>query len=74
MTYEIEKGVPLPTDKRGGRYSAYPWKAMAVGDSFVVPRAKNQPLGGMVREATKRLNMKFTTRRVEGGIRIWRIA
>lgn len=36
--YEIDDNVPMPTVKRGGRTSSYPFEALEVGKSFHVPK------------------------------------
>ena len=80
-SYKIEKSVPLPLPVSGGKY---PWGKMMVGDSFYVPFAEmatpknlNQILLSSARHYNNRLEpgdrMKFTTRKDENGVRIWRI-
>ena len=74
---KIEKHVPLPTLRE--EYSHYPFDEMDVGDSFYVPdvgdgrsihRLQTQ-VSYMNRHASKATG-KFTTRRVDGGLRVWR--
>lgn len=73
----IEKGIPLPMGKCGGRGrpAIYPFPDMQVGDSVFIP---GQKVGGgaygSARSISRRLGFKFAARTVEGGIRIWRIA
>ena len=76
MTFTIEKGVPLPEHKK--RYEKkYPFETMEIGDSFVVPIAPDKSPSGLfssISQAKKRLNINLTTARVDGGIRVWRVA
>lgn len=74
--YAIDTDVPIPG--RPGRQSiaaAFPWAKLEVGHSFVVPGAKSYKTGNfwckwaMKQWPTKR----FVYRKVEGGVRIWRV-
>ncbi|WP_168220229.1 hypothetical protein [Azospirillum thermophilum] len=52
----------------------WPFGDMEIGDSFLaagVPSAN--AFGGRVVAATYRTGFKFTMRRVEGGVRVWRV-
>jgi len=69
---EIEKGIPIPNDGRG-RPSRYPWTTMDVGDSFFIPGKTAHDFSGIASGAGFRTGRKFTTRTVEGGVRVWRI-
>ena len=72
---DIEKGIPLP-DKN----TQYPFNAMEVGDSFLVkcavnemPRVKNSLFSAIRKFSIKhKSKSKFASRRVDGGIRVWR--
>lgn len=73
----IEKDVPLPSHKPLGNYK-WPFAEMGVGDSFFVPantteekrRIQMNVMGSCRRFRDKG---RFATRRVEGGVRVWRI-
>ena len=70
--YEIERGVEMPVIKKTAKY---PFKDLAVGDSFFVPDEAG--MSGRRMHSTaynygKRYGMKFVARRVEGGMRVWR--
>lgn len=73
--YEIEDGIEVPVISR----AKYPWREMAVGQSFFVKnrsgdgRRTHQHMCSVAWAAKKRLGMKFSTRRVEGGVRVWRL-
>lgn len=71
MDFKIEKNIPAP---KKGRPPRYPFREMAIGDSFSFPAGDV----GKVRSAAtwngKRSEMKFTVRICDGAGRIWRIA
>lgn len=71
--YEIDKDVPVPTNAVGGS-PKYPWGTMERGDSFFVPNVPKGRLTAAVWAAQKKSGFRFTTRTVDGGIRVWRIA
>lgn len=68
---EIEKNIPLP---KFGR-STYPFTSMDVGDSVLIAEpekwAKASNAAFMV---GARDGKKFTTKRGDDGLRIWRVA
>lgn len=70
---EIEKGVPLPSDERG-RAAKYPWAEMEIGDSFFLKDGSSSSISGAASNAGKRLGFKFSTREMDDGVRVWRIA
>jgi hypothetical protein len=87
MTYAIEKTVPLPGRKEyisspGARAPArrwarkYPFRAMEVGDSFLVePREANRARSAASKWSKRHRGFRFTSRRMpDGDYRIWRIA
>lgn len=83
---KIEKNIPIPEPKKrgpkkgeGGRTPTYPFKEMEVGDSFIYSTKSTESMmrsaGCAARGWAKKvgLNWKFTVRRLDEGIRIWRI-
>ena len=66
--YKIDKGVPLP-----GKCTKYPWEQMGIGDSFFVKNGNQARVGASATNAA-RFGKKFTTRKVDGGVRVWRVA
>jgi hypothetical protein len=84
--FTIEKNIPAPAPGRGrGASAGFPFADMTdVGDSFMVetnpdPEAAmdNKLLVRRVRQASlwatrKYKPAKFTVRKVEGGVRVWR--
>jgi len=77
MAYRItlDKGIPLPPGRTGTMYSL-PYPHLLPGDSFLVPAtsAKISSIQKYASARGKQLGCRFTTRRVEGGIRVWRVA
>ena len=71
--YKVEKNVHIPIGKPATT-KKYPFGDMSIGESFLVPEGDNS--NNVVRSAHaygKRNGMKFTSRKAEGGTRIWRI-
>jgi len=71
--FKIEKNVPSPTTD--GK-SKYPFGEMSIGDSFFVSDYDSITHGRLRSAAQsygKKNSMKFTVRKVDGGIRVWRI-
>jgi hypothetical protein len=67
----IEKGIPVPPETRGIKPTMYPWAQMEVGDSFFLPGRKAHP--GFTSKPCKATRHKFTSRKVNGGFRTWRV-
>lgn len=76
-TFQLERGIAIPKSFHGnGRGLSHPVSltvmAMQVGQSFFVPKgikcAQSLAYG-----TAKKAGMKITIRKVEGGLRIWRI-
>lgn len=74
MAYAVEKGIAQPRNGRKGAEEVYPWTRMDVGDSFFVPNGKQSIISNCAGAAKKRGRGTFTTRAVDGGVRVWRIA
>ena len=69
--YKIEKNVPLPAKRGKGLFGIV--RSMECGDSVFVENGKQKTVSATGRVATKITGHKFTTRMVEGGVRIWRV-
>jgi hypothetical protein len=65
---KIEKGIPIPV-KRGGVF--IPFDAMEIGDSILI---KGIGQSNVVSRLYAFRPKKFTTRSLESGVRVWRIA
>jgi len=72
--YKIDKNIPIPKSKT--KRTQYPWREMAIGDSIFVSDEEAPPSGAYTTPsyfALRNPEYKFTTRKVDGGYRIWRI-
>ncbi len=74
--FKIERGIPIPLTLS----EKMPLDEMKVGDSFFVatPEDKTQSqlrnhVSSTVTPYAKRIGKRFTTRKVDGGVRVWRI-
>ena len=73
---EIEKGVPLPKKGSHSKGTKYPFAKMAIGDSVFFA---NEPAGANslpaigARMYAKASSKKFVSRKMDGGVRIWRM-
>ena len=77
-TVQIDKDIPLPTFGVGlgnkGRPEKWPWAQMEVGDSFLESNSTQQKMSTNCWNAGRRLKAKFRTSKVDGGVRVWRVA
>jgi len=75
--HEIRNDRPIPQGgsiSKGGRYPFYPFGAMHVGESFVVPKEQAHNMARAASAYGKRNSKKFTTRLSPDGSRTcWRI-
>jgi len=70
----IESGIPIPPKK--GLFQPQDklrLSALAIGDSRFVKGMTQQMVASKGAGAAKRYGMKFTTREMDGGVRIWRV-
>lgn len=76
MTIQIDKGIPVPAHNK--KYAKkYPFQEMEIGDSFLMPLPDGKSPGSLyaaMSGAKKRFNINLTAARVDGGVRVWRIA
>lgn len=61
MTYQIEKNVPLNTER-------FPFAQMEAGDSFLVA---DGTAPGTVHAAARRAGVKIATKKEAQGFRVW---
>ena len=68
--FVIEKNIPMTIGKQ-----LYPFHLMEVGDSFFIPEKSPKAMTYPIAAYQKRNgSIKFTTRSVDGGVRLWRVA
>lgn len=70
--FKIERGIPVPSAR--GALIKYPWAEMEVGDSLFFPAGNHPSVSAISGQWATRHGRKFTTRKVDGGVRVWRIA
>jgi len=69
--YKVEKGVEIPVKSLS---SIYPFEIMEVGDSFFVDDIeKYEALLNRKSSLKRKINIKICVRKVDGGVRVWRI-
>jgi hypothetical protein len=72
---QIEKAIPIPVFARE-YVSEYPFAEMGVGDSFLVEsdqRSDHRRVRSRSQYYARLNNVRFVTRRVNGGLRVWRV-
>jgi hypothetical protein len=68
---KVEKGIPIPrVGSVRGKYTALV-QSMEVGDSIL---CDSDLIVSRLRAAFIRLKVRYSTRKVPGGFRIWRLA
>ena len=80
MGIKIEKNIEMPISTFG-RNQKFPWDDMAPGDSFFIAlvngqslRELSQNVNSAAYHAGKKRSWKFCTRKVDNGVRVWRLA
>jgi hypothetical protein len=68
----IEKNIPIPGAR--SQNTIWPFRQMEVGDSVLVPEERADNARVIASRVKKTDGFRFTSRKVEGGTRIWRIA
>ena len=72
-TIKAESGIPMPEAKAHKFKPKYPWKTMAIGDSFQVDLSLSCASSTASR-ASKAYSRKFRAAELDGRVRIWRTA
>lgn len=80
--FVVQSNVPLPAMREKAIRHQYPFATMGVGDSFLIPvppEMKSKAYAA-VSQSWRNYNkdgntaIKFAGRKVEGGVRVWRIS
>ena len=76
MAFKIESGVPLPPNAGKQGLGKYPFRKMNIGDSFLVATDVQGKTANNLASCARQIFGKgnFAIRRVEGGVRVWRLA
>jgi hypothetical protein len=74
--FKIEKGVPMPNHGNGGREFPLPaaLRKMEIGDSVLVVNRSRDSVVGTTAFIKRETGARFSTRVVDGGVRIWRVS
>jgi hypothetical protein len=73
MSLQIEKGIPIPEPRKGGRPKIYNWEDLDVGDSVLVGCYDTAKLGQeWARRHLRRF--RYQTQGDGSGWRVWRTA
>jgi hypothetical protein len=67
----IEKGIPIPTNGKNGSVTEL-LRTLEVGDSILLAGRLITAAQPLIRNAAKKSEREYTSRTVEGGVRIWR--
>ena len=72
-TVKIDKGVPLV----GARRATIDWPLLfdklEIGDSFLLPEAARSAIGTAMKRYKDSTGKALAARKVDGGIRVWRV-
>ncbi len=76
---QIDKGVPMPKPRGGGRAPKWPVRDMQIGDSFFVPNKTAANMSGVVNYARSmnkgwKFGMRIMIENGVKGVRVWRTA
>lgn len=72
--FVIEKGIPVAHRKWGGKDTKYPFRKMAIGDSFAYPKKFQGRLAASATYYGKITKKRFTIRKNGNGTcRCWRV-
>lgn len=67
----IDKGIPFP--EKADRVSRYPFREMEVGESFFVAGGNVKSLAAQCSRWGKIQGKTYGARRVDAGVRVWRL-
>jgi hypothetical protein len=72
---EVETGVEMPEgSRRGGRPMKYGFHRLEVGQSIFVPgQSTSDGAYASAKQYARANGVRFSGRKVEGGVRIWRV-
>ena len=66
----IDKGIPMPERRSGWGKFGNTVREMEVGDSVLVTERGDVP---NLQASARRIGLRMTSRKVEGGWRVWRV-
>ncbi len=65
----LEKGIAIP----GYGRRIYDWHKLEIGDCLTFHNRSSDDIKGLARNASKRLGIKLTVRKLHGMVRVWRV-
>jgi len=68
--FTLERGLEIPDRKTGPKY---PYDRLELGDSFYIQDGDLSKLCNANYREWRRTGKKYTARKVENGVRVWRI-
>lgn len=68
--YILEKGIDIPEKQKDAKY---PYEQLELGDSFFIAEGELSRLCNANYREWRRSGKKFTARKIDGGVRVWRI-
>lgn len=68
---KVDEAVPMPT---GIFTRKYPYADLEVGQSFLAPEANHNSIRAGASQYGKKLSRRFSVRKTQEGIRVWRVA
>lgn len=71
--YAVLGNVPLPGDYRRGKESKYPFTRMQVGEAFDADIESTRRVRAAIDHAQRTLGHRYTTRSIDGVLRVWRV-
>ena len=78
ITFPIESGIPLPSNRGTSHEISYPFTTMECTDSFFVPYdvQKVEAVRASCYDYGKRHDLQFSVRKVKNpeGCRVWRVS
>ena len=72
-TVQIDKGVPMPSSRASMDWTPL-LARLEVGDSFLLPDAARSSIGTAMKAFKDATGKALASRKVDGGIRVWRTA
>ena len=72
--FPIESGLEPPRKRKAGRPDVYPWKSMAINDSFLVPDKSYMIMAKVAYLRGKKDRREYDCVREGNGVRVWRIS
>ena len=75
MVIQIEKNIPVNKFLKRSRNHKYPFRELELGDSFYVALSEQEinVLRVLAWRFAKATGWKFVTKRVDSGVRVWRV-